>query len=112
MPAGRRKLLLYESPNSRARGTVQKNTTLKGDDDMAESIGPLSQPLPPEQKGGAVPNVPLLSKQMQEQVLSLADQLQKVLEDPTLATQKTFLDEFAHHGTHLNQIVDQAILLR
>jgi hypothetical protein len=103
---------LYDSPNSCARNAVQKNTTPKRGNVMTGSISPLPQPFSPEPMPKGVPNVHLLANQMQDGVLTLADQLQKILEDPTLAAQKTFLDEFAHNSTALSQTVDQAILLR
>jgi hypothetical protein len=79
---------------------------------MAEPIGPLPQPTPLYPGPKAPPNVVALSKQMHDQALKLADQLQKVLEDPTLAAQQSFLKEFASNASHLNRTVDQALLVR
>jgi hypothetical protein len=80
---------------------------------MAEPIGPLPQPVPSQPMlPKAVPNVPVLSKQMQDQVLTLADHFQKVLDDPTLAMQRSFLNEFANNASDLNRTVDQALLVR
>jgi hypothetical protein len=79
---------------------------------MAEPISPLPQPTPAHPVPKALPNVPALSKQMQDQVMTLADQLQKVLDDPSLATQRSFLNEFASNVSHLNRTVDQALLVR
>jgi hypothetical protein len=78
---------------------------------MVEPIGPLPHPTP--LFGPKAPsNVVALSKQMHDQALKLADQLQKVLEDPTLASQQPFLKEFASNVSHLNRTVDQALLVR
>ncbi len=79
---------------------------------MAEPIGPLPQPAPAHGAPQALPNVPVLSRQMQDQVMTLADELQKILDDPTLATQRSFLSEFASNASHLNRTVDQALLVR
>ena len=74
---------------------------------MSEPISPISQPTPQQS-----PNIPALSRQMQSQVMALADHLQKVMEDPSLATQSSFLNEFASNASHLNHTVEQAILVR
>lgn len=79
---------------------------------MSHPIGPHTPPPSPHPHPGSVPNVTALSQEMQKQVLTLADQLQKVLDDPSLTTQKTFLSEFAHNATTLNQTVEQALLVR
>jgi len=76
---------------------------------MAEPIRPASQSLSSPQ---ATANVPLLSKQMREEVTAMADQLQRLVNDPSLATQPSFLDEFAKNATQLNRTVDQAIQAR
>ncbi len=73
---------------------------------MTEPIRPLSQPAPQQS-----PNIPVLSRQMQAQVMTLADHLQKVMADPSLATESGFLNEFASNASHLNHTVDQAILV-
>jgi hypothetical protein len=78
---------------------------------MAEPVGPLSQPLQPQQTSQIL-NVPALSRQMQDQVLTLADHLQKVKDDPTLSTHQPFLNEFVDNASHLSQTVNQAILVR
>jgi hypothetical protein len=67
---------------------------------------PLQPPVP------STLNVPLLSKQMQSQASTLADQLQKIVVDPSLSTQESFLHEFTENGNQLNQTVEQAILMR
>lgn len=78
---------------------------------MSEPIkGPSPIPLEPTAANGQ--NVPLLSKQMQSQVLEFADHLQKILQDPSLSTQVPFLQEFLANANHLNQTVEQAIHLR
>jgi len=78
---------------------------------MSEPIsGPSHIPLEPTTMSGQ--NVPLLSKQMQAQVLEFADHLQKIMVDPSLSAQEPFLQEFLANATHLNQTVEQAILLR
>lgn len=77
---------------------------------MSHPIGPLTPP--PSSQPSDTPDVPLLSKQMQDQVLAMADQLQKVLDDPSLADQKTFLNDFVHNANQLNQTVEQALRLR
>ncbi len=79
---------------------------------MAEPVRPFPQPTPAHPVPKALPNVPALSKQMQDQVLTLASQLQKILDDPTLTTQQTFLNGFASNTSHLNRTVDQALLVR
>lgn len=79
---------------------------------MAEPIRSVPQPTPAYPSPKAPPNVPALSKQMQDQVLKLADHLQKVLDDPTLASQQSFLKEFAYNVSHLNRTIDQALLVR
>lgn len=78
---------------------------------MAESVGPLPPPSPQPVPGGS-PNVPVLSKQMQDQVLTMADHLQKVLDDPSLSTQQSFLNEFVSNASNLNRTVDQAVQIR
>lgn len=75
---------------------------------MVEPIGPI----PYQAMSKETPNVPALSQQMQDQVLTLADHLQKVFEDPTLTTQRSFLNEFASNVSNLNRTVDQAFLVR
>jgi hypothetical protein len=78
---------------------------------MSESIqGPSRAPLEPITAGS--PNVPVLSKQMQTQVLEFADHLQKILQDPSLSAQAPFLEEFRANVTQLNQTVEQAARLR
>lgn len=57
-------------------------------------------------------NIPRLSMQIQFQVLTLARQLQKILEDPSLSAQKTFLQELSTNVLGLNQTVEQANLVR
>jgi len=79
---------------------------------MAESISPIPQPPPSHPALRSAPNVPALSKQMRDQVLNLADHLQKIMDDPTLATQQSFLNEFASNASNLDRTVDQAILVR
>lgn len=79
---------------------------------MPEPIAPLP-PQPPSHPGlNVTSNVPALSKQMQDQVLGLADHLQKIMDDPTLATQQSFLNAFASNASNLCQTVDQAIRVR
>jgi hypothetical protein len=100
------------------KGSLRKNgdrksTPLKKDKIIvAEPVGPIPEPLPAQQTLKLVPNVPILSKQMHDQVLILADQLQRLLDDPSLAAQQQFLSEFIKNTSSLNQTVDQAILLR
>lgn len=77
---------------------------------MSHPIGPLTPP--PHGMPEAEANVPLLSKQMQSQVLAMAEQLQKILDDPSLADQKTFLNDFVHNANQLHQTVEQALRLR
>lgn len=78
---------------------------------MSEPIsGPSHTPHEPTPISGQ--NVPLLCKQMQSQVIELTDHLQKVLDDPSLSTQPPFLNEFLANANHLNQTVEQSILLR
>lgn len=69
---------------------------------MAEPIGPIFQPIPSLQ---GEPNVPVLSKQMKEQVLMMADHLQKLKEDQSLAFNPFFLGEFVNNALKLNQTV-------
>ncbi len=57
-------------------------------------------------------DIPRLSKQIRTQVLTLAQHLQKVLEDPSLSAQKTFLQELSTNVLGLNQTVEQANLVR
>jgi hypothetical protein len=76
---------------------------------MVEHIGPVSQPLHSHKAG---PDVPVLAKHMKEQVSTMADQLQKLMEDPSLASHSSFLDEFAKNASKLNKTVDQASTLR
>jgi hypothetical protein len=76
---------------------------------MTEPIGPSHHiPLSPS----TVANIPLLSNQMQKQVLALAEHLQKILEDPSLSTQESFLREVTTNGNQLNQTVEQSLLIR
>ncbi len=77
---------------------------------MTEPIGPSSAPMQPA--ASQAPNVPLLSKQMQSQALLLANQLQKILEEPSLSTQASFLQEVAGNGQKLNETIEQANLVR
>jgi hypothetical protein len=79
---------------------------------MAEPISPIPQPFPSHPMPEAYANVPALSQQMRNQVSALADHLQKILDDPTLATQQTFLNEFVNNVSRLNRTVDQALLVR
>jgi hypothetical protein len=77
---------------------------------MSDAIGPS---LPPSQPApAATTNVPVLAKQMQTQVLTMADHLQKILEDPSLSEQPTFLQKMSEDGSHLNQTVEQATQMR
>ena len=78
---------------------------------MSEPIHGSSH-LPLEPLASSSPNVPLLSGQMQTQVLEFADHLQKILQDPSLSAQASFLEAFRANVTHLNQTVEQAIRLR
>lgn len=57
-------------------------------------------------------NIPLLSKQIQSQALALAGHLQKILDNPSLASQESFLKDFKECGNQLNQTVQQAVLVR
>jgi hypothetical protein len=76
---------------------------------MTEPMDPSSHAhMPPP----AALNVPLLAKQMQEQTLTLAGQLQKILEDPSLSAQETFLREVTTNGSQLNKTVEQSLLIR
>lgn len=70
---------------------------------MSEPVGP-SSPLPPAQS----PNLPELAHQLQTQTIALADELQKILNDPTLTTQSDFLQQIATTTTQLNQSVTHA----
>ncbi len=70
---------------------------------MSEPIGP-SAPLPPP----SAPNLAELAHQIHAQALTLADQLQQVLNDPTLTTQPDFLQQIAETATQLNQSVTHA----
>ena len=79
---------------------------------MAESISPIPQPPPAHPTQSSAPNVPALSKQMRDQVLTLADHLQKIMDDPTLASEHSFLNEFASNVSNLDRTVDQSMLLR
>jgi hypothetical protein len=69
---------------------------------MTEPIGPIFQPSPSLQGGS---NAPALSRQMKEQVLMVADHLQKLKDDQSLASDPTFLSEFASNASKLNQTV-------
>lgn len=76
---------------------------------MTEPIGPSpAAPIPPS----TAANVPVLSKQMQEQVTRLADDLRKILDDPSLCAQARFLHDIADIGTKLNHTVEQSQLVR
>jgi hypothetical protein len=79
---------------------------------MAEPIRSIPEPTPTHFEPKTAPNVPALSKQMYDQVLTLADQLQKILDDSTLVKQQSFLNEVASNTARLNQTVDQALLVR
>lgn len=57
-------------------------------------------------------NVPALSQQMQTQTATLADQLQKVTEDPSLSEDPSFLERLAKNTDQLNKTVEQANLIR
>lgn len=70
---------------------------------MSEPVGPPS-PLPPPQ----APNLPELAHQLHTQTITLADQLQQILNDPTLTTQSDFLQQIAGNATQLNQTVTHA----
>lgn len=78
---------------------------------MADAIGP-SYPLTPSQAASTTANVPLIAKQMQVQVLTMAENLQKILDDPSLSEQPSFLKKIADDTAHLNQAVEQAVKLR
>ena len=78
---------------------------------MSDAIGPSSH-LPPPQTSPATANVPALVQQMQEQVLAVAENLQKILEDPSITEQPTFLQKMTNDASHLNRTVEQAINLR
>lgn len=78
---------------------------------MSEPIGP-SYGSPLQHTSSGIPNVPVLSKQMQSQTMALAEQLQKILDDPSLSTQQSFLNEVTANGTQLSHTVEQAILIR
>jgi hypothetical protein len=77
---------------------------------MVDAIGP-SYPLPPSQSSSSA-NVPALAKDMQAQTATLLDHLQKVLEDPTLSDQSSFLQIVADNVAQLNRTVEEAIKLR
>lgn len=77
---------------------------------MSDAVGP-SQPLPP-QSTPATANVPALVQQMQNQVLAIAENLRKILEDPSITAQPSFLQKMTDDGSHLNLTVEQAIKLR
>jgi hypothetical protein len=49
---------------------------------------------------------------MRAQAATLAEQLQKAIEDPSLSEQPSFLKECAANGSQLNQTVEQANLIR
>lgn len=55
-------------------------------------------------------NIPQLAQHVQTQVSVLADQLQKLLDDPSLSTQESFLNEVHANAMQLNQNVQRAIL--
>lgn len=78
---------------------------------MSDAVGP-SHHLPPPQSTPATANVPALVKQMQEQVLAIAENLQKILEDPSITEQPSFLQKMTDDGSRLNTTVEQAIKLR
>jgi hypothetical protein len=78
---------------------------------MTDSIGP-SYNLPPPRSETATTNVPLLAKKMQNQVQNLAENLQKIVDDPSLTEQSTFLQKMSEDVSHLNLTVGQAIKLR
>jgi hypothetical protein len=93
---------------SRERSAGLKNILKKQGELMTEPIGSPSQLPPPQQ----TPSVITVSQQMQDQVIALADHLQKILADPTLASQSSFLSAFANNVSNLNQTTHQALLLR
>ena len=78
---------------------------------MTDAIGP-SYNLPPPSAPAATTDVPALAKQMQTHVAVLSDSLQKVLEDPSLSEQPSFLQKMSEDVFHLNQAVEQAIKMR
>lgn len=49
---------------------------------------------------------------MQEQAMNLAEQLQKILEDPSISAQETFLRAFADNGILLSHTVEQSQTVR
>jgi hypothetical protein len=57
-------------------------------------------------------DVPVLAKQMQNLSLRMADHLQKILDDPSLTEQSSFLQKMAEDIAKLNATVEQAIKLR
>lgn len=77
---------------------------------MTERIGPATSF--ESQATSTSLNVPLLSKQMQSQVSGLAELLQKVLDDPSLSTEGSFLQKFTENVNQLNKTVEQAALVR
>jgi len=75
-------------------------------DPVSSSKPPHHQAAPPS------PNVSLLAREMQEWVAELAKQLEQVIDDPSLSTSSHFLGQFATNGIHLNQTVQNALLIR
>jgi hypothetical protein len=78
---------------------------------MVEPTNPIPPSIPTQSVSKTL-NIPLLSKQMQDEVLTLADHLKKISEDPTLTNQHSFLSKFANNVSNLNQTVNQALTLK
>ncbi len=76
---------------------------------MVDPIGRISHPLHSQKAGH---DVPALAKHMKEQVLTMAEQLQKLMDDPSLASHAPFLDKFVKNASKLNETIDESITLR
>lgn len=74
---------------------------------MTDAIGPSYNRLPPITPPAT--DIPTLAKQLQTHIAALAENLQKILEDPTLSEQSSFLQKMSADGLHLHQDVEQAI---
>ncbi len=79
---------------------------------MSEPVAGPSFNAPLQPSNIADQNIPLLSKQIKKEALALADQLQKILENPSLSSQESFLKDFNECGNQLNKTVEQAVLVR
>lgn len=75
---------------------------------MSEPVGS-SLPLPSPQTAF---DIPLIAQQLQEKISALSNTLEKVMTDPSLATQSSFLTTFANQTNQLNQVVEQSLKVR